>query len=251
MNTNWKLWKPCRTGRHACDMMRYVLALVLVLVAVVLTSTRPVLADTPHIFFLGAVIISALWGGAAPGFFATGLSAMCIRLFFIEPRFSLYHRGNFEDAERLCWFVLVSLMVSSLVAACRRERNFLRDSEERYRSVAETASDAILVIDERGEILFVNPVAERTFGGSAEKLLGQNLGLLMPDNSYQPHLTEVNHHYDSRKKPVAVKLPGRNLSGGKILLEMTLGAFSKHGKNLFTAIIRDITKHEQLQPVAA
>jgi PAS domain S-box-containing protein len=75
--------------------------------------------------------------------------------------------------------------------------------------------------------------------------------LLVPDNSYQPHLTEVNHHYDSRKKPVAVKLPGRNLSGGKILLEMTLGAFSKHGKNLFTAIIRDITKHEQLQPVAA
>jgi hypothetical protein len=48
---------------------------------------------------------------------------------------------------------------------------------------------------------------------------------------------------------VAVQLPGRNLSGGEILLEMTLGAFSKHGKNLFTAILRDITKQEQLQHV--
>ena len=103
-------------------MMRYAVAVMLVIVAVFLTSTRPVLADTPHIFFLGAVIISALWGGVAPGFFATGLFALFIRLLFVEPRFSLYHRGNFEDAERLCWFVLVSLMVSSLVAACRRER---------------------------------------------------------------------------------------------------------------------------------
>jgi PAS domain S-box-containing protein len=249
MSENWKLWKPTARRRSACHVLRYGSAVVMVIVAVLLTLTRPVLTETPYIFFLGAVVISAVGAGLGPGFLATALSALAIRLFFIDPRFTLYHRGNIEDAERLCWFVLVALLVSSAVSACRRERNMLRDSEERYRILAETASDAIVVIDEREEILFVNPVAERTFGAPAEKLLGQNLGLLLPDNHYQEHLTDIKKHLDTRKKAVAVQLPGRNLSGGKILLEMTLGAFSKHGKNLFTAILRDVSEHKKVEHV--
>lgn len=230
-------------------MMRYVAAVGLVISALLLTQTRAVLAEAPYIFLLGAVVMSALWGGMGPGFLATALSALCIRLFFIEPRFSIYHRGNIEDAERLAWFVLMGLTLSALVAACRREKNILRDSEERYRILAETASDAIVVIDERGEILFVNPVAEKTFGAPAERLLGQNLGLLLPDDVYESHLEEIRRHCDTRKKAVAVQISGRNLNGGKLLLEMTLGAFSKHGKNLFTAILREVSKHDRMSHV--
>src|SRR5258708_38442786 len=119
MYENWKLWKPSNRRLRPCHIMRYGFAVLLVVGAIILTLTRPVLSDAPYTFFLAAVIISALWGGLGPGFFATALSALFIRIFFIEPRFTLYHRGNFDDAERLCWFVLVSLMVSSLVAACR------------------------------------------------------------------------------------------------------------------------------------
>ena len=247
MSDNWKLWSPSRSCRTASVVLRYLLAMMMVMAAVSLTLSRPVLKDSPYVFLLGAVIIISLWWGLGPGFFATALSALFIRLFFIEPRFSLYYRGNSEDAERLCWFVLVALLASSLVAACRQERNLLRDSEERYRILAETASDAIIVIDETGEILFVNPVAERTFGAPAEKLLGQNLASLLPEELYQTHLAEVRRHLDTRKKAVAVQLSGRHLSGRHILLEMTLGAFTKHGKNLFTAIFREITDQERVQ----
>jgi PAS domain S-box-containing protein len=249
MSDNWKLWQPIRTRRQARHVMRYVAAVLAVAAAAILTLSRPVLAESPYTFFLGAIILSALGGGIGPGFFATALSALCIRFCFIEPRFSLFYRGNADDAERLCWFVLVALMVTSLVAACRRERNILRDSEERYRILAETASDAIIVIDEKGEILFVNAVAESVFGAPAEKLLGQNLALLLPDDIYQSHLAEMRRHCDTRKKAVAVQLPGRNLSGAPILLEMTLGAFSKQGKNLFTAILRDVTKEDRVDQV--
>jgi PAS domain S-box-containing protein len=229
--------------------MRYSMAIGLTILASALTYTRPAMSEMPYLFFLSAVVLSALWGGIGPGFLCTALSALFIRLFFIEPRFTLYHRGNIDDAERLSWFILAALMASSLVAACRRERNILRDSEERYRILAETASDAIIVIDEKGEILFVNPVAETTFGAPAEKLLGQNLAVLLPDDLYQSHLAEIRRHLDTRKKAVAVQLPGRSLSGGKLLLEMTLGAFSKHGKNLFTAILRDVSHPHPVEQV--
>ena len=245
----WKIWKPLELRRRACDFMRYSAAVALVVGALGIALSREAFEGVPYLIFLAAIVLSAVWDGLGPGFLATALSAFLIRIFFVTPRFSLYHRGNFEDAERLCWFVLVSLMLSSLVAACRREKNILRESEERYRILAETASDAIIVIDEGGEILFVNPGAEKTFGASAQKLLGTNLSRLLPKNLYQSHLSELNQHLDTRKEAVTVQLPGRTLSGGQLLLEMTIGAFSKHGKNLFTAILRDISKEKRVGQV--
>ena len=56
----------------------------------------------------------------------------------------------------------------------------LVESEERYRIVAETAIDAIVTIDETGEILFVNRSAERIFGYSTAEMLERNLTLLVP-----------------------------------------------------------------------
>jgi PAS domain S-box-containing protein len=249
MDEYWKSWRRSPAGWCECHTLRYGCGVFFVLGALLLTLSRPVLAETPYTFFLAAIITTAVCSGLGPAFFATALSTLLVRWFFIRPQFSLYHRGNFEDAERLGWFVLAALMASSLVAACRRERNMLRDSEERYRILAETASEAIIVIDESGEILFVNPFAEETFGASAGKLLGQNLDSLMPRELYQPRITEIQQHLDTRKKAIAVQLPARTLRGGQILLEMTLGTFSKHGRNLFTAIFRDVSKEERVQHI--
>src|SRR6202008_2930835 len=46
-------------------------------------------------------------------------------------------------------------------------------SEERYRVVVETASDAVVSIDESSTILFANPATSRIFGYDASELIGQ------------------------------------------------------------------------------
>jgi PAS domain S-box-containing protein len=138
-------------------------------------------------------------------------------------------------------FVLLSLAASSLIAGLRKERNEARASEERYRVLMEAASDAIGVIDEAGEILFVNPVAERLFSERADQLVGGRLEKLVPAEAYQGHLSQLKSCPDSRKAPIALQLAATLWNGQNVLLEMTLGAFSRHGQNLFTAIIRDIT----------
>ena len=51
---------------------------------------------------------------------------------------------------------------------------------ELYRTLAETATDAIVTIDEHSTILFANRAAERTFGYAREALVGQSLTALMP-----------------------------------------------------------------------
>jgi PAS domain S-box-containing protein len=224
-------------------LVRYGVALLLPLLAVAGIAMRTVFAESPFFVFLGAVVLSAATGGVAPAFVSTALSALLIRLLYVRQEGFLYYGDDFHGMERMGGFVLTALLLSCVVAAIRRDRNQLRDSEERYRILAETASDAIIVIDERGEILYVNPVAEKIFGTQARQLLGKNLNRLLPGEGYHAQLSEMKHRLDTRKEPVALQLPGLHHSGEHLLVEMTLGTSSHRGRNLFTAIIRDITRH--------
>ncbi len=245
MNENWKLWRACAQRASESVLRRYALAVVLVLLAAFLTAKRPALSETPFFPFLGAVMLTALCAGLGPAFITTALSSLVIRFLFVKPHFSFDYGSNTEGMERMLFFFLVALMSSSLIAALRRECHLLRDSEERYRILAETASDAIVVIDEQGVIRFANPGAERIFGSPATQMLGRDFSMLLPEQFTEPRLTELKGQLDSRKKSVAVEWPVQLECGRKMWLEMTFGAFSKSGKNLFTAIIRDISGRYQ------
>ncbi|HVF27613.1 MAG TPA: PAS domain S-box protein, partial [Pyrinomonadaceae bacterium] len=56
----------------------------------------------------------------------------------------------------------------------KRAEQSLIESEERYRAVAETASDAIITIDSESRIIFVNRAAERIFGHAVAEMVGQS-----------------------------------------------------------------------------
>ena len=65
------------------------------------------------------------------------------------------------------------------LAECKQVESALRKSENQLRAVAETASDAIITIDEQGSIVFVNQAAERIFGYSQQEMLNKELTLLI------------------------------------------------------------------------
>lgn len=215
-------------------MLRYGLGLVLAGVAVLPTGAA--LAETPHFIFLGVVVVSALFGGLGPAL-VTAVLTILLQLLFVNSLSEMLLTGGIERLGSLLLVVLCSLMLGCFVAALRRERNQLMESEERYRVLAESASDGILVMDERGEILFVNPVAERMFGASAPHILGQNMARLVPCSVYQPCPDEPPR-VDSA---VSFHLPNQKPQDKLMLLEMSLSACTQQGRRLYTAIIRDIT----------
>src|SRR5207249_3605009 len=71
--------------------------------------------------------------------------------------------------------------------ARKRTEAALQKSEERFRAVAETATDAIVSADKRGHITYFNPGAERTFGYAARDVIGRPLTLLMPQRFNEAH----------------------------------------------------------------
>ncbi|HEY6928770.1 MAG TPA: PAS domain S-box protein, partial [Thermoanaerobaculia bacterium] len=136
-------------------------------------------------------------------------------------------------------------------AQIRHERRLahkaLRESEARFRTLAETASDAILTVDGAGQILFANRVAETIFGFPVTAIIGQPLTVLLPRLTPQ-HLdlavdgSEVD---GARREPLLVE--GRRADGSENLVEVSVGSFLKEGRRLVTVIARDVSERRRAE----
>ena len=117
-------------------------------------------------------------------------------------------------------------------------------------TIVETASDAIVVIDEQSTILFVNRASERIFGYREEELVGQQLTMLMPDYLRQVHKQAIHRYVETGKKHLSwqqVELPGLHKSGKEICLEISFGEFVIDGKRIFTGMCRDVTERKRTE----
>jgi PAS domain S-box-containing protein len=241
MNDEWKLWQcPPKTAFDTI-LFRYGVACLFTSLALLLAFRLSALGDLPFVLFFGAVTISALYGGLGPGVLATALSALAVSYCFVPPYYDLSLNGAAEDTVQTILFVLVSLMVSSFVAGTRSAKEHLRESEERYRILAQTACDAIIIVGQEDQILFVNPAAEKIFGYAVQQMLGKKFSLLVPKGLYDPYFVELKHDLDTRKEPAPLELSALHQSGRRIPLEITFGTFSRHGNDVFTAVVRDST----------
>ncbi len=124
----------------------------------------------------------------------------------------------------------------------------LRESEERYRIVAETATDAILTIDQTSAILYANRAVEEIFGYSPDDLVGRKLTRLMPESLQEKHAAGIRRYLQSGARSMpwkSVELPGLHRSGREIPLEISFGEFVKEDKHYFVGIVRDISDRKR------
>ena len=132
----------------------------------------------------------------------------------------------------------------------RRVEEALRESEARYRVVTETASDAIITIDETSTMLFVNAAAEKIFGHPLDELKGASLSMLMPDYLRHVHRAGMRRYVETGQRHVsweAVEVPGLHRDGHEIPLEISFGEFKRDGARFFTGIIRDVTERKRAE----
>ena len=156
---------------------------------------------------------------------------------------------------RRWWFLtLVLLLAGSVVYALSHRRRVrlkaLRESENRFRTLAETASDAIITIDESSTIIFVNAAAENVFGYPVAEMVGADLTMLMPEYLRHLHHAGIGRYVETGHRHIsweAVELPGLHKSGGEIPLELSFGEFTKDDKRYFTGIVRDITERKRAE----
>jgi PAS domain S-box-containing protein len=132
----------------------------------------------------------------------------------------------------------------------KRSAEALRESEEHYRTLAETAADVIVTMDQNSTILFINAAVERVFGYTPGDLIGEKIIRLMPEPLRQRHIEGMRRYLDTGEKLVlwsAVSFPGLHKSGREISLEIAFAESRISDRRVFTGIMRDVTERKRAE----
>lgn len=118
-------------------------------------------------------------------------------------------------------------------------------SKKTLEEIVETSVDAIIVIDDRGIIQYVNQATLFLFLYQKKDLVGQNVSILMPMPDRASHDRYMNNYKDTGKKKIIgigreVKAVKKNKVEFSCLL--ALSEVQLEDKRLFTGIIHDISK---------
>ena len=134
------------------------------------------------------------------------------------------------------------------ITARKRAEQAKEESEQRFRALTETTSDAIISADEEGMIIGWNKGARLMFGRDEEEVLDQPLTLLMPDRYREAHLLGLERFNATGEAHVigrTVEMYGLRKNGEEFPIELALSSWEASGRRFFSAILRDITHHKQ------
>jgi len=136
------------------------------------------------------------------------------------------------------------------VSARKQADAAMRASEQRFRSIAESASDAIVSADSEGRIASWNKAAEQIFGYSADEVTNQPLTIIIPERFRELHEQGIRRAASGGEHHVigkTVELAGLHKDGREIPIELSLSTWESAGSKLFCGIIRDITERKKTE----
>ena len=129
----------------------------------------------------------------------------------------------------------------------RQAQAALRDSEARFRAIADSASDAILTVDATNRIRFFSRGAETMFGYSLAEILGQPTTRIIPEALRSEHNAGIARYLATRQARImgkVVEQSARRKSGEVFPIELSLSESTVSGEWLVTAIVRDISERK-------
>jgi PAS domain S-box-containing protein len=140
------------------------------------------------------------------------------------------------------------LFISKDITERKQAENELRKREEQFRSLIETATDAILSIDTTGKIVFVNKETEKLYGYSDGELIGKNITVLLPERFREYDKQAMNNALQCNAPGIAKKTiegVGVKKDGTEFSVELSSKIWTTGAETFATAIIRDITERKR------
>lgn len=117
-------------------------------------------------------------------------------------------------------------------------------------SLFENATEGIILTNEKGIVVLVNPAAQQIFGYQAEEIVGQSIELLIPDRHRKQH-RQYRHgfyqHPSNRVMGQGRDLHGKKKDGSNISVEVSLSHYQKDDELYVIAFIVDITHRKEIE----
>src|SRR6202521_4081658 len=162
--------------------------------------------------------------------------------------------GRRKDGSEFPIEIMLSPLESAegiLVTAAIRDISVRKDAEThlaqmegRYRGLLEAAPDAMVVVNQAGEIVLLNVQAEKQFGYSRDELVGQQVKNIIPEGFAARLIADdLRSEGDALGQQIGtgIELTGRRKDGTEFPIEIMLSPLESAEGILVTAAIRDIS----------
>ena len=123
-------------------------------------------------------------------------------------------------------------------------------SEAKYRRLLEAAPDAMVVVNQDGEIVLLNLQAENQFGYRRDELLGQRVTTIIPEGFAERLLADALRPAEealAQQIGTGIELIGRRKDGGAFPIEIMLSPHASAEGILVTAAIRNISVRREAE----
>ncbi|MES0446525.1 MAG: PAS domain S-box protein [Desulfobacterales bacterium] len=131
-----------------------------------------------------------------------------------------------------------------------RAEEAFRESEERFRAVAETAVEAIISIDSHDDIIFWNKAAENMFGYTVNEAMGKPMTMIMPARFHDRHQAGLKRVLSGEPSALigkTIEVVGLGKDGREFPIELSIATWKMKTAIVFTSIIRDITLRKKAE----
>jgi len=118
------------------------------------------------------------------------------------------------------------------------------ESDARYRGLLEAAPDAMVVVNQAGEIVLLNLQAEKQFGYHRDELVGQQVKNIIPEGFAERLVADdLRSAEDALAQQIGtgIELSARRKDGTEFPIEIMLSPLESAEGILVTAAIRDIS----------
>jgi PAS domain S-box-containing protein len=128
----------------------------------------------------------------------------------------------------------------------KRSEERLRESENRFRAVTDSAADAIFSVDMQGNVIYWNKAAERTFGWTADDITGQSVTAILPESA-KAGFFKMLPTLSTRETYVPPSSTlWRRKDGAEFPAEPSFASWKTKEGTFATAIVRDISEQKAI-----
>ncbi|MDY6880660.1 MAG: AAA family ATPase [Thermodesulfobacteriota bacterium] len=159
---------------------------------------------------------------------------------------SMFSEENVELVKLLASQAAISLENAGLVEEMKSAEKHLRESEERYRRIINTAMDGIAILDGKGILLEVNPAYCEMLGYSYYESIDMPVeNVIHPDHRH--HILDEFAAQITEKGNVLLETVGMRKDGSLVSAEIHGVGMSYGDEDVFLAIVRDITERKRIE----
>ena len=137
------------------------------------------------------------------------------------------------------------------VSSTKDAEERLRGAHEHLRLMVDSSLDAVVTMDEGGSITGWNPQAERTFGWTADEVIGRSLAdTIVPHVHRGAHLSGLRRWRETGAGPVLnsrIEIQGLHRDGRLIPVELAIVPIEVGDQTMFSGFIRDISERKRAQ----